>query len=146
MKLYRYLVDERHEKVLSKQVLRSGTSIGANVAEGLFGASRADFVNVDVGAVEVQRRDKNGKMALRHYEIDFIVNLGLRRIYIQSAYDMDEPGKVEQEKTSLKLSGDFFQKIIVEKGYRKLMQDGDGVWRVGVIPFLLDEDMLSRME
>ena len=43
--LYRYLVEERKEKVLSKQVLRSGTSIGANVAEGLFGASRADFVN-----------------------------------------------------------------------------------------------------
>lgn len=101
--------------------------------------------NVDVGVVEVQRRDQNGKMALRHYEIDFIVNLGLRKIYVQSAYDMGEPGKAEQEKMSLKLSGDFFQKIIVEKGYRKLMQDGDGVWRVGVIPFLLDEDLLSRM-
>ena len=45
VKLYQYLVEERHEKVLSKQMLRSGTSIGANVAEGLFGASRADFVN-----------------------------------------------------------------------------------------------------
>lgn len=45
VKLYQHLVDERHERVLSKQVLRSGTSIGANVAEGLFGASRADFVN-----------------------------------------------------------------------------------------------------
>lgn len=56
---------------------------------------------------------------------------------------MDEPGKAEQEKTSLKLSGDFFQKVIVERGYRKLMQDGDGVWRVGVIPFLLDEDLLK---
>ena len=45
VKLYQYLVEERHEKVLSKQVLRSGTSVGANVAEGLFGASRADFIN-----------------------------------------------------------------------------------------------------
>lgn len=45
VKLYQYLVNERREKVLSKQVLRSGTSIGANVAEGLFGASRAGFVN-----------------------------------------------------------------------------------------------------
>ena len=43
--LYKHLVDERKEKVMSKQVLRSGTSIGANVAEGLFGASRADFIN-----------------------------------------------------------------------------------------------------
>lgn len=99
--------------------------------------------NVDVGVVAVQRRNKNGKMVLCHYEIDFVVNLGLRKIYIQSACDMDEPGKAEQEKTSLKLSGDFFQKVIVERGYRKLMQDGDGVWRVGVIPFLLDEDLLK---
>ena len=45
VKLYQYLVEQRKEKVLSKQVLRSGTSIGANVAEGLFGASRADFIN-----------------------------------------------------------------------------------------------------
>jgi len=45
VKLYKYLVEERVERVLSKQLLRSGTSIGANVAEGLFGASRADFVN-----------------------------------------------------------------------------------------------------
>jgi len=45
VKLYQYLVEERKEKVLSKQVLRSATSIGANVAEGLFGASRADFIN-----------------------------------------------------------------------------------------------------
>ena len=46
---------------------------------------------------------------------------------------------------SLKLSSDFFQKIIVEMGYRQLMQDGDGVWRVGVIPFLLDEELLSEV-
>ena len=43
--LYRYLVEERGERVLSKQLLRSGTSIGANVAESIFGASRADFIN-----------------------------------------------------------------------------------------------------
>ena len=45
VKFYKYLIDERHEKVMSKQLLRSGTSIGANVAEGLYGASRADFIN-----------------------------------------------------------------------------------------------------
>ena len=45
IRLYKYLVDKRRETVVSKQLLRSGTSIGANVAEGLFGASRADFAN-----------------------------------------------------------------------------------------------------
>ena len=43
VKLYKYLVDEKKEFVLSKQLLRSGTSIGANVREGLYGQTRKDF-------------------------------------------------------------------------------------------------------
>ncbi len=43
MNLYRYLVDEKREYVLSKQLLRSGTSIGANVEEGIGGQSSKDF-------------------------------------------------------------------------------------------------------
>ena len=43
IKLYKYLCDERREFVLSKQLLRSGTSIGANVKEAIRGQSRADF-------------------------------------------------------------------------------------------------------
>ena len=42
--LYRYLIDEKKEFVLSKQLLRSGTSIGANVEEAIGGQSRSDFV------------------------------------------------------------------------------------------------------
>ena len=45
VKLARYLVEEKHENVLSKQVLRSGTSIGANVEEANHGQSRKDFVH-----------------------------------------------------------------------------------------------------
>ena len=42
--LYKYLTAEKRETVLSKQVLRSGTSIGANVCEALQGFSTADFI------------------------------------------------------------------------------------------------------
>ena len=42
--LYKYLESEKRERVLSKQLLRSGTSIGANVREGTYGQSRADFL------------------------------------------------------------------------------------------------------
>jgi len=45
IKLYKYLVDEKNEYVLSKQVLRSGTSIGANIAESQGAQSPADFVS-----------------------------------------------------------------------------------------------------
>ena len=43
VELYQKLSDEKHEYVMSKQVLRSGTSIGANVKEALRAQSRADF-------------------------------------------------------------------------------------------------------
>ena len=42
---YRYLCEEKKEYVLSKQLLRSGTSIGANIAEAQYGSSRKDFLN-----------------------------------------------------------------------------------------------------
>lgn len=43
IKLYKYLVAEKKEYVMSKQLLRSGTSIGANIREGIRGQSKADF-------------------------------------------------------------------------------------------------------
>lgn len=45
VKLYKYLLAEHREYALSKQVLRSGTSIGANIAEANQGQSRLDFVS-----------------------------------------------------------------------------------------------------
>ena len=42
--LYKYLIDEKKEFVMSKQVLRSGTSIGANIAEAQYAQSKADFL------------------------------------------------------------------------------------------------------
>jgi len=44
VRLYKYLTDEQKEYVLSKQLLRCGTSVGANVAEAIYGSSRKDFV------------------------------------------------------------------------------------------------------
>lgn len=45
VKLYRYLCEEKKEFVLSKQLLRSGTSIGANIAESECAISKKDFLN-----------------------------------------------------------------------------------------------------
>ena len=44
VKLHRFLVKTKHESVLSKQILRSGTSIGANINEAQYGSSKADFI------------------------------------------------------------------------------------------------------
>ena len=45
VKLYKYLREEKRETVMSKQLLRSGTSIGANAREGIYGQSRGDFLS-----------------------------------------------------------------------------------------------------
>lgn len=45
VKLYRFLCDEKREYVLSKQLLRSGTAIGALIREAEFGQSKADFIS-----------------------------------------------------------------------------------------------------
>lgn len=44
VKLYRYLCKEKHETVISKQIFRSGTSIGANANEAVYGVSKAELV------------------------------------------------------------------------------------------------------
>lgn len=44
VKLYQYLSKQKHETVISKQLIRSGTSIGANANEAVYGISKADFI------------------------------------------------------------------------------------------------------
>ena len=44
VKLHRYLTKEKHESIISKQIIRSATSIGANANEAIYGSSKADFL------------------------------------------------------------------------------------------------------
>ena len=44
VKLHKYLVKEKKETIISKQIIRSGTSIGANANEAVYGVSKADFI------------------------------------------------------------------------------------------------------
>ena len=66
----------------------------------------------------------------------------MKKVYVQSAFRIPNEEKREQEKKSLKWSGDFFRKIIVTGGNERQWQDDDGIVHVGVIPFLLDEKIL----
>ena len=96
---------------------------------------------VDVGIVELNRT-VDGKRKMSQYEMDFVVNVGNSKVYIQSALNVDTPEKKAQETFSLRNTGDFFRKIVVLDGSRKPWSDEDGVMYVGVIPFLLD-DMIA---
>ena len=44
IKLNQYLIKQKHEAIISKQIIRSGTSIGANANEAAYGNSKADFI------------------------------------------------------------------------------------------------------
>ena len=94
--------------------------------------------SVDVGVVELTIV-KDGKKQQSQYEIDFIVNTGREKVYIQSALNVDTEAKRNQETFSLKNSGDFFRKIVIVDGNTKPWTDDDGIMYVGVIPFLLKE-------
>ena len=98
--------------------------------------------SVDVGVVEVTIV-KDGKKQQSQYEIDFVVNTGREKVYIQSALNVDTEAKKDQETFSLKNSGDFFRKIVIVDGNTKAWIDEDGIMYVGIIPFLLEEVSLN---
>lgn len=98
--------------------------------------------SVDDGIVELSRVI-DGKRKMSQYEIDFVVNIGNSKVYIQSALNVDTPEKKAQETFSLKNTDDFFRKIVVLDGNSKMWTDEDGVTYIGVIPFLL-EDLFSK--
>ncbi len=100
---------------------------------------------VDVGAVKTLVSDKEGKRKRATLEIDFVVNSGAKRIYIQSAYKLEDAEKTKKEKRSLKLVGDGFRKLIVvgEDIHRKT--DEDGIVTIGLFDFLLDKNCVETL-
>lgn len=99
--------------------------------------------SVDVGVVELTLV-KDGKKQQSQYEIDFVVNTGHEKVYIQSALNVDTETKRNQETFSLKNSGDFFRKIVIIDGNAKPWTDEDGIMYVGVIPFLLGDALINK--
>lgn len=103
---------------------------------------KARGFNVDIGVVEYFTKNNTGKTIRKDCEVDFIVNRGSQRVYIQSAYEIPDNAKMEQEKNSLRRINDSFRKIIITKDYMKPRTDDDGIIRMGIINFLLDDTMI----
>ena len=100
--------------------------------------------DVDVGVVEQNVRKDDGKKARKQLEVDFVVNRGEERYYIQSALSIDDPDKKAQEIASLIRIPDSFKKIVVVKDYIKPWRDEHGIQYVGIEDFLLDESLISK--
>lgn len=93
---------------------------------------------VDVGRVDTWGRDDNGKTIHQALEVDFVVNKGAERIYIQSAYRMPTEEKENQEKRSLLNTGDNFRKVIIVGDDIKRKVDEQGVVTISLFDFLLN--------
>ena len=100
-------------------------------------------MDVDIGVVEYNTKDSAGKKIRKQLEVDFVVNKGEKRFYIQSALSIADPEKKEQEIASLKRIPDSFSKIVVVRDYLKPWQDENGIVYLGIEQFLLDEDILK---
>lgn len=98
--------------------------------------------SVDVGVVEIVERNE-GKKTKKQCEIDFVVNVGAKKYYIQSALNVSDPSKMETELRPLKNTKDFFKKIIVSKTSMKPWTDEDGILHLGLYEFLLNENSLE---
>lgn len=100
-------------------------------------------MNVDVGVVEYNTKDADGKKIRKQLEVDFVVNQGGKRFYIQSALSIADPDKKEQEIESLKRIPDSFSKMVVVRDYLKPWLDENGITYVGIEQFLLNEELLK---
>ncbi|MDO5846751.1 MAG: DUF4143 domain-containing protein [Methanocorpusculum sp.] len=110
----------------------------------IYNELRARGFDVDVGVVERFEQNASGKRGRVRYEVDFVVNQGSRRYYVQSAFALSDADKVLQEKRPLLSIDDSFKKIIVVKDDMMLKRDEDGIVTMGLFEFLLDEGSLDK--
>lgn len=99
--------------------------------------------NVDVGVVEIREISKENKSIRKKLEIDFIVNKGRKKYYIQSAYALPTEEKKAQEKRPFKSVNDSFKKIIILGNSIKPRVDDKGILMIGIKDFLLLDDCLD---
>ena len=99
---------------------------------------------VDVGMVEQRFVDDDGKWKRKQLEVDFVVNQGNQRYYIQSALALPNEDKRKQEMGSLLRINDSFKKMIIVKDDIKSWRDENGILTMGLLDFLMNADSLEQ--
>ena len=99
--------------------------------------------NVDTGIIDLYGKNKEGKRVHKQLEVDFVVNQGSQRYYIQVAYDMSSKEKQNQEFYSLRSIPDSFKKIVITGGMTKPWRNEEGFVIMGMRYFLLNADSLE---
>ena len=99
--------------------------------------------DIDVGVVEYNHKNKQGKSQRSQAEVDFVANKNSKRYYIQSALSISDEEKRKQETTSLYRIDDSFKKIVVVKDDIIPWHDEKGILYIGIEKFLLDETAMD---
>ena len=101
--------------------------------------------HVDVGTVEASTKDKDGNYKRVDTEIDFICNLGSDRIYIQSAFSVQDQEKSAAEQRSLLNTKDGFKKIILTQDPVPKYKNDNGILIMNILDFLLSPQSLNDL-
>lgn len=109
----------------------------------IFDELAAREFDIDVGMVEYNYDDENGKKIRTQLEIDFVANKGSKRYYIQSALTVADEDKRKQEISSLLRVPDSFKKIVVVKDNIIPWHDDYGILYIGIEQFLLEENAID---
>lgn len=100
--------------------------------------------SVDVGIVELDTTDKNGKSIRKQFEVDFVVNDSDKRYYIQSAFAIPDEEKMRQETGSFRNIDDSFKRVIIVKDDISPYRNDKGDLFIGLFDFLLDPELLIK--
>lgn len=124
--------------------LRWGSLQGKPVMENIvYNELLARGYPVDVGIVEVNRKNSEGKSIRKQLEVDFVTNMGNQGYYIQVAYDLSTEDKQKQEFNSLRKIPDSFKKIVLVNGSSKPWRNEEGFVIMGMKYFLMNENSLD---
>lgn len=100
--------------------------------------------SVDIGVVEISEKNSKDSFVRKSIEIDFIVNKGNSKVYIQSSYHLPTDEKLKQEIRPFLNTKDFFRKIIIVRDDIKRKKDENGIITISIKDFLLFEDLLWK--
>lgn len=105
----------------------------------IYNELRSRGYSVDVGIVETVSKESDAWVR-KPLEVDFVVNLGNRRYYIQSAYDIPSEEKMQQEQASLLSINDAFRKIVIVNRPILSGYNEQGILMLSLSDFLLDHE------
>ena len=105
----------------------------------IYNELRSRGYSVDVGIVETVSKESDAWVR-KPLEVDFVVNLGNRRYYIQSAYDIPSEEKIQQEQASLLSINDAFRKIVIVNRPILSGYNEQGILMLSLSDFLLDPE------